>query len=130
METISDSPTGSTELFATCQLGNHLLTARGDRAVCGTQGEGGTAVTPGSSRGIQPLWTTLSSAPKGAPVPKTSKIPVDLSLGCLDYLFLFVACLFVWERGAVLFLASFPKKKSGLFFLSCRAVCMSASLSL
>lgn len=44
METISDSPTGSTELFATCQLGNHLLAAHGDHAIYGMQEERGIAV--------------------------------------------------------------------------------------
>lgn len=110
METISDSPAGSTELFATCQLGNHLLTARGDCAVCGTQGEGGSAVTP------------VGSSPSAPPCPlpqgellclKHQKSPWI----CLWACWIIFCCLFVWERGGVfLFLASFPKKKSRLFF--------------
>lgn len=106
METISDSPAGSSELFATCQLGNHLLTARGDCAVCGTQGEGGTAVTP------------MGSSPSGPlhPLPheellclKRQKSPRIYLWACWIVCF-FLLLVFLGGRG-VLFLASFPKKK-------------------
>lgn len=86
METISDS----TELFATCQLGSHLLPALGTVLYVGHRG-GRHCCDP---RGIHPLGTTLAPAPRGAPVPKTPQIPTDLSLGLLDCLFLFGACLF------------------------------------
>lgn len=52
-------------------------------------------------------------------MPKMSKIPMDLSLGLLDY-FLLLVCLGKGGGGGVfLFLASFPKKKKSftrLFF--------------
>lgn len=103
METISDSPTGSMELFATCQLGNHLLAARRDRAIYGTREERGIAVTPpGAAVGSSPsaegtVGHSISSAhaPRGAPAPKTPKIPMDLFFGYLAYFRgLFFVCLF------------------------------------